>query len=95
MVNLTNAAVFVDGSFHAVLKVMRPDCTADFVEMQIAALDHLAAQKDHLPIPRCILSGDGAAYGYLPDREGRDRLVWLVTALPGISWEQWAAYAGR
>ena len=42
-----NAAVFVDGSFHAVLKVMRPDCTADFVEMQVAALDHLAAQKDH------------------------------------------------
>lgn len=78
-----NAAVFVDGSFHAVLKVMRPDCMADFVEMQIAALDHLAAQKDHLPIPRCILRGDGAAYGYLPDREGRDRLVWLVTALPG------------
>ena len=40
-----NAAVFVDGSFHAVLKVMRPDCMADFVEMQIGSRSSGSAKR--------------------------------------------------
>ena len=78
-----NAAVSVDGVFHGVLKVMRPGCETGFVDMQIAALDHLAAQDAGLPVPRPILRQDGAAHGLVADQDGAERRVWMLSALPG------------
>ena len=78
-----NAAVTVDGIFHGVLKVMRPGCETGFVDMQIAALDHLGAQDASLSVPRPILRQDGAAHGLAADQDGAERRVWMLSALPG------------
>jgi 4-aminobutyrate aminotransferase-like enzyme/Ser/Thr protein kinase RdoA (MazF antagonist) len=61
--------VAADGAEYA-LKIMRPNCQREFVEMQCAALQHLAA----LPVPRVCGSIKATADG---------RLVWLLSWLPG------------
>ncbi|HLW75832.1 MAG TPA: aminotransferase class III-fold pyridoxal phosphate-dependent enzyme, partial [Bryobacteraceae bacterium] len=55
------------------LKIMRPDCERAFVEMQIAALQHL---RD-LPVPR--VAGE---IRQTPD----GRLAWLLDWIPGKLW---------
>ena len=49
-----NIAVRVDGRLDAVLKVMRVGCDSGLVEMQVEALDHLAATMPDMPVPRVI-----------------------------------------
>jgi 4-aminobutyrate aminotransferase-like enzyme/Ser/Thr protein kinase RdoA (MazF antagonist) len=78
-----NAAVMVNGQFTGVLKIMRADCDVSFVDMQIAALAHLAAGAADLPVPQVINRSDGAALGHIPDKDGAMRLVWMLSALPG------------
>lgn len=68
-----------DGT-RCILKVMRPGCDLPFIEMQVAALDLLS--KDQ-PFPQVVAATDGRQVLTLPDDQGRDRLVWLLTALPG------------
>jgi len=43
-----------------VLKVMRPGCEAGLVEMQVAALDHIAEVAPGLPFPKVFAALDGA-----------------------------------
>ena len=78
-----NAAVMVNGQFTGVLKIMRADCDVSFVDMQIAALAHLAAGAADLPVPQVINRSDGAALGHIPDKDGAMRLVWMLSALLG------------
>lgn len=66
-----------------VLKVMRPGCEADLIEMQVAAMAHIAAKSDALPYPKVIATKDGATIATLPDEAGQDRLCWLLEKLPG------------
>ena len=54
------------------------------VEMQIAALDHVRKADPDLPVPRIKKSAGGADSVIWPDREGKRRIVWLITALPGM-----------
>jgi Ser/Thr protein kinase RdoA (MazF antagonist) len=44
---------------HFVLKVMRADCEPDFVEMQCAALIHLAERAPDLQLPHVRLTATG------------------------------------
>ena len=45
-----NVAVEVKGEVRWVLKIMRPDCGAGLVEMQIAALDHVRDADSGAPV---------------------------------------------
>ncbi|MEK9610564.1 MAG: aminotransferase class III-fold pyridoxal phosphate-dependent enzyme [Alphaproteobacteria bacterium] len=79
-----NVAIEVKGEVRWVLKIMRPDCCAGLVKMQIAALDHVRDADPDLPVPRIEKSAGGADSVIWPDREGKRRIVWLITALPGM-----------
>jgi 4-aminobutyrate aminotransferase-like enzyme/Ser/Thr protein kinase RdoA (MazF antagonist) len=66
-----------------VLKVMHPDRERAFVEMQCAALQHLATNAPTLPLPRVVLSSSGESFVETKLADGSQRLVWLLTFLPG------------
>ncbi|TMV10077.1 aminotransferase class III-fold pyridoxal phosphate-dependent enzyme [Ruegeria sediminis] len=66
-----------------VLKVMRPGCDAGLVDLQIKALEHIAAQAPGLPFPAVIPALDGTALPEIADETGAPRLVWLQERLPG------------
>ncbi|WP_298817554.1 aminotransferase class III-fold pyridoxal phosphate-dependent enzyme [Chloroflexus sp.] len=61
-----------------VLKIMRSDCDPALVELQCAALEHLRATASDLPVPRLVRTVSGEPFVSVDDR-----LVWLITALPG------------
>ncbi len=69
-----------------VLKVMRPDCEAGFVDMQVSALEHLAARAPDLPFPAVIKTTSGASTVWHTDSNGQKRLLWLLERLPGRSY---------
>lgn len=73
-----NLLVTTDNATQYVLKVMRPDCDPALVELQCAALEHVASVAPDLPVPRLVRTHTGAAYV-----AANDRLIWLITALPG------------
>ncbi|MFK7765012.1 MAG: aminotransferase class III-fold pyridoxal phosphate-dependent enzyme [Roseobacter sp.] len=66
-----------------ILKVMRPGCAADLVDMQVKALAHIAQTNPQLPLPRVIPNKNSTAYAHVTDENGQERLVWLLTRLPG------------
>ncbi|MFV1494390.1 aminotransferase class III-fold pyridoxal phosphate-dependent enzyme [Phaeobacter sp. JH18-32] len=80
--DLNFRALAEDGQGY-ILKVMRPGCAPDLVEMQIAALAHLHQTDPDLPCPRAVAAADGALCLDLADETGVERLVWLQTQLPG------------
>ncbi len=66
-----------------VLKVMRPGCEAGLVDMQIKALEYIAAEAPGLPFPKVYPALDGDALPMITDEDGQPRLVWLLDRLPG------------
>ncbi|MFK7835900.1 MAG: aminotransferase class III-fold pyridoxal phosphate-dependent enzyme [Sulfitobacter sp.] len=66
-----------------VLKVMRSDCEAWLVDMQVKAFEHIAARHSHLPCPDVIRTRNDEALVALNDEKGEERLVWLLGQLPG------------
>ena len=71
-----------DGTSH-VLKAMRPGCPEGLVDLQIAAMTRIAQEDPDLPIPRVSPALSGARVLTLPDQDGQDRLVWVITRLQG------------
>jgi 4-aminobutyrate aminotransferase-like enzyme/Ser/Thr protein kinase RdoA (MazF antagonist) len=79
-----------DSNFHLVaedgaefvLKVMHAGYRAELVEMQIAALDHLAARAPDLALPRVRPSRSGERFVSVAAPDG-PRLAWMLTYLPG------------
>ena len=63
-----------------IVKVMRPDCAAWLVEMQIQALDHLNGE---LPCPTVRPSLSGKRLEFIVDEGGAERLVWVIEKLDG------------
>jgi 4-aminobutyrate aminotransferase-like enzyme/Ser/Thr protein kinase RdoA (MazF antagonist) len=65
-----------------VLKVMHPARERSLVELQCAALEHVAARAPRLTLPRVRpnLHGDSIAAVRIA---GIDRLVWMLTYVPG------------
>ncbi len=66
-----------------VLKVMRAGCEPEFVDLQVKALEHIAAEAPGLPFPKVFPSLDGAVLPEAEDQDGRPRLAWLLERLPG------------
>ncbi len=66
-----------------ILKVMRPECEAWLVDMQIKAFEHIATKAPTLPCPRVIRSSNAEPFLALKDETGQERLVWLLNQLPG------------
>ncbi|MBY6135623.1 aminotransferase class III-fold pyridoxal phosphate-dependent enzyme [Nocardioides marinus] len=66
-----------------ILKAMRPGCAHWLVDMQVKAFAHIAARQPDLPCPRVITATDGANLVTLADEDGQDRLVWVLSRLPG------------
>jgi len=80
--DLSFLAKTLDGTSF-LLKVMRPGCVREIVEMQIAALSHVNAATTHPPLPRVRKTPAGKSLVTINDAEGRPRLCWVVHGLPG------------
>ena len=66
-----------------VLKVMHVGRERPFVDMQCRALQHLARRAPHLAVPRVCPTRSGEAFKNVRVADGSERLVWLLTFLPG------------
>jgi len=71
-----------------VLKCMHPARETPFIEMQCAALQHLAAHAPRLPVPRVIPAKGGEPFNEISDAAGQKRLVWMLRYLPGATLEK-------
>jgi 4-aminobutyrate aminotransferase-like enzyme/Ser/Thr protein kinase RdoA (MazF antagonist) len=82
-----------DDSF--ILKVMRVGCEPDFVDMQCRALEHVresastAEGPGTIPIPSVVHTTSGDLHATVTDGEGRERILWLLTRLPGKPYATW------
>ncbi len=81
-----NFRVLCDGRPSHVLKVMRPGCDLGLVEMQCAALAHLAHTAPAVPLPRVVPALDGASVVTRDGPGGQPRLLWLITSLDGVAY---------
>ncbi|MGQ0602873.1 MAG: phosphotransferase, partial [Anaerolineales bacterium] len=66
-----------------VLKIMHPTRERGFVEMQCAALQHLAAREPELSLPRVCTMQNGETIAIVADPDGVPRLGWMLTYVPG------------
>ncbi|MGR3761229.1 aminotransferase class III-fold pyridoxal phosphate-dependent enzyme [Roseobacteraceae bacterium NS-SX3] len=66
-----------------VFKVMHAGCDSGLAEMQIAAMEHIAAVAPDLPVPRVVRTPDGKPAVLTEDESGAPRLAWLLERLPG------------
>jgi 4-aminobutyrate aminotransferase-like enzyme/Ser/Thr protein kinase RdoA (MazF antagonist) len=65
-----------------VLKVMHPARDRSLIDLQCAALEHIAARAPHVILPRVCRTRDGATIAQIEDA-GVARLVWMLTYVPG------------
>jgi 4-aminobutyrate aminotransferase-like enzyme/Ser/Thr protein kinase RdoA (MazF antagonist) len=68
-----------------VLKVMHPAREQSFVDLQCHALRHLAERLPHLTLPRVVPNSHGELFARQKLQEGHERLVWLLTFVPGAT----------
>src|SRR5258707_12675046 len=62
---------------------MHPARESAFIDMQCAALEHLAKHGAHMPLPRVERTIKGAGFTLWNDSAGQARLVWMLGYLPG------------
>ena len=65
------------------LKVMHPARESAFIDMQCAALTHLATNAPRLTLPRVQRNKNGGVMAMVTDSAGQSRLVWMLDFLPG------------
>jgi 4-aminobutyrate aminotransferase-like enzyme/Ser/Thr protein kinase RdoA (MazF antagonist) len=78
-----NFHLSLDDGREFVLKVMHPARERSFIELQCAALQHLAQHAPQLPLPRVSATSGGDSFAHTRVSEGSARFVWLLTYLPG------------
>lgn len=66
-----------------VFKVMRVGCAAQFVEMQVAAMERARHHGLAGHVPDVIRTNTGAVLANVVDDSGARRIAWLVSFLPG------------
>ena len=66
-----------------ILKVMRTGYDAEFVDLQIKALEHIAAAAPELPFPKFFPDLTSELLPEIEDAQGMVRLVWLLERMPG------------
>ncbi len=84
-----------DDGTRVIVKAMRPECVRELVDLQVAALEHMAANEPGLPVPRVVRTVDGAAVLEVTDDHGRARLVWVLQCLPGLCFAKAAPKTDR
>lgn len=77
---------FLLGAGH-VLKVSNPAESRALVEMEVAAMRHVASTDPGLPIPRVVPSREAADIVAIADDEDRACLARLITTVPGAPLE--------
>ena len=78
-----NFRLSLDDGREFVLKVMHPARERSFIELQRAALQHLAQNAPQLPLPRVCATPAGDSFVHTRVTEDGARFVWLLTYLPG------------
>ena len=78
-----NFAVEQSGIRTHVLKVMRADCEYGLVDLQCQALEWVRRVDPSVPVASVARTLGGDAIAKAPTSQGEERLVWLITALPG------------
>lgn len=68
------------------LKVMRPECDVELVEMQCEAMKHIHASATSVNVPLVVQSIGGRNVEALVDEAGNTRLVWVLSFLDGIDY---------
>lgn len=71
------------GGAGTVLKVMHPERERGVVELQCAALRHLARRAPQLALPRVVPARSGEAVTLAALSDGTRRMVWMLTYVPG------------
>ena len=66
-----------------VLKVMHPARERSFIDLQCQALQHLAKHAETVVLPRVVPTQGGELQTQIKAADGTNRLVWLLTFLPG------------
>jgi 4-aminobutyrate aminotransferase-like enzyme/Ser/Thr protein kinase RdoA (MazF antagonist) len=66
-----------------VLKVMHPARERSFLELQCAALQHLAKRAPHLSLPVVKPAPSGGPFVQRKIADGQERFVWLLSYVPG------------
>lgn len=66
-----------------IMKVMHPSRDAAFIDLQCRTLQHLARTAPHCNLPRVINTRKGEAFTSARGDDGKERLVWLLSYLPG------------
>ncbi|WP_187431502.1 Acetylornithine/succinyldiaminopimelate aminotransferase [Roseobacter fucihabitans] len=66
-----------------ILKVMRPGCASDLIDMQIKAFDHIRQNDPTVPVPSVVRCKDGRRYAEIRDANGELRLLWVLTKRAG------------
>lgn len=88
-----NYRVLVDGQFTHVLKVMRPGCAVELVDMQCRLHAHLAG-VGVAAVPQILAAADGELWAELADPDDAPRLVWVIEAAPGFDLHQVSVRSG-
>src|SRR5580692_1893745 len=78
-----NFHLVADDGREFVLKIMHPAREQSFVEMQCQALQHLAHRAPQLGLPRVCATLKGAPCAKATFADGAERLLWLLTYVPG------------
>ncbi|MBK8027590.1 MAG: aminotransferase class III-fold pyridoxal phosphate-dependent enzyme [Chloroflexi bacterium] len=78
-----SSLVLAAGSDRYVLKVMHPDQPHELIDLQCAALDHLAALAPDLTLPRVQRTGTGSAVARVVDGTGDMRWAWMLSYVAG------------
>ena len=71
------------GEVNYIVKVMRPKCPSSFVNMQCSALTHIRKSAPNTPVPQIIKTRAGKDYSIIADKDGCDRVVWVLEKLAG------------
>jgi Ser/Thr protein kinase RdoA (MazF antagonist) len=66
-----------------ILKVMRPGCDADFVEMQCLAIKHIRTAVADIPVLGVVATLSGDFFSRVTDEDGQQRMVWLLDKAEG------------
>jgi 4-aminobutyrate aminotransferase-like enzyme/Ser/Thr protein kinase RdoA (MazF antagonist) len=72
-----------DPRLEFVLKAMHPAREAELIDLQCRALEHLAQKAPQLGLPRVQPLASGEAFTRVQAAHGLERLVWLLTFVPG------------
>jgi 4-aminobutyrate aminotransferase-like enzyme/Ser/Thr protein kinase RdoA (MazF antagonist) len=72
-----------DARLEFVLKVMHPARERELIDLQCRALQHLAEKAPQLGLARVRPLSNGETFSSVQDADGVERLVWLLTFVPG------------